>query len=375
MILDILEIAITFYASLYLIISVVIAVGGRLLKSYELPPELPDVSVIVCARNEEEDIRRCLESMLNIDYPREKLDILLVDDESEDVTMDIMNEYAARDGMFRVLSAESESHDLPGKQRPLNLGIRESSGEIVLVTDADIAVRPDWIKGHVSSYRENIGIVGGITRVSTDSGSIFSRVQNVDQISKLAVAMGCAGLGFPLTIMGNNISFRREAFGHIGGFSGMRQSVVEDMALMNAIVRQTDYTLGWVPEKSGVVESSPEKDFNTFINQHFRWIFEVSDLSNIGKFMLSVEMMMFTVFIVSLFIAPWNMLPLAATVIAWIIGYYIMLFPSPARGKGDILYIPASLVFQMIYAIALGWRLLFGSKTMVWKGREYEKKS
>ena len=374
MILDILEIAIIFYASLYLIISVVIAVGGKLLKSYELPSELPDVSVIVCARNEENDIRRCLESMLNIDYPREKLEILLVDDESEDVTMDIMNEYAARDGMFRVLSAESESHDLPGKPRPLNLGIRESSGEIVLVTDADIAVRPGWIKGHVSAYRENIGIVGGITRVSTDSGSIFSRVQNVDQISKLAVAMGCAGLGFPLTIMGNNMSFRREAFGHIGGFSGMRQSVVEDMALMNAVVRRTDYTLGWVPEKSGVVKSAPEKDFNTFINQHFRWIFEVSDLSNIGKFMLSVETMMFIVFIVSLFIAPWNLMPLAATVIAWIIGYYIMLFPSPARGKGDILYIPASLVFQMIYAIALGWRILFGSKTMVWKGREYEKK-
>ena len=372
MILDILEIVIFFYASFYFIISVVIAVGGKLLKSYELPSELPDVSVIVCARDEEADIRRCLESMLNIDYPREKLEILLVDDESEDVTMDIMNEYAARDGMFRVLSAESESHDLPGKQRPLNLGIRESSGEIVLVTDADIAVRPGWIKGHVSAYRENIGIVGGITRVSTDSGSIFSRVQNVDQISKLAVAMGCAGLGFPITTMGNNMSFRREAFGHIGGFSGMKQSVVEDMALMNAIVRQTDYSLGWISDKSGVVESTPESDFDTFINQRFRWIFEVSDLSNTGKFMLSIETMMFTVFIASLFIAPWNLMPLAASVIAWIIGYYILLFPSPARAKGDVLYIPATLVFQMIYGFALGWRKLFGSKTMVWKGREYE---
>jgi len=371
---EILEITIIFYASLYLIISVVMAVGRKLLKSCELPSELPDVSVVVCARNEENDIRRCLESLLNIDYPREKLEIILVDDESEDSTMDIMNEYAARDGMFRVLSAESEPHDLPGKQRPLNLGIRESSSEIVLVTDADIAVRPGWIKGHLSAYREDIGIVGGITRVSTDSGSLFSRVQNIDQISKLAVAMGCAGLGFPLTIMGNNMSFRREAFSYIGGFSGMKQSVVEDMALVNAIVKRTDYTLGWVSDKGGVVESTPERDFNTFINQRFRWVFEVSDLSKIGKFMLSVETMMFIVFIASLFIAPWNLMPLAAIVIAWIIGYYILLFPSPARGKGDILYIPATLVFQMIYGTALGWRILFGSKTMVWKGREYEKK-
>lgn len=373
MILDILVIAISLYAFIYVIITAVITIGEKRLKPCELSSELPNVSVVICARNEEKNIRRCLDSLMRLDYPGDKLEILLVDDESEDSTMDIFNEYTKRYTAFRVLSTAGEPHDLPAKQRPLNLGICQSTGEIVLVTDADIAVRPGWIKGHLSAYHDRIGIVGGTTRVDVSSGRIFDRIQCCDLITKHAFAMGCAGLGFPLTIMGNNFSFRRDTYNQVGGFMGMGYSIVEDMALMNAIVKRTKYTLGWITEKHGVVVSTPETDLNAFVEQRRRWVNEIGDLSMIGKVIITVETLMISAFITSLIIAPWNPKPLAVTVIAWVFGYFIMLTSSPGNEKNDILYIPGMLIFQMVYGVILGWRNVFGNKIVLWKGREYEK--
>lgn len=374
MMIDILEVAIGFYAFIYVILSVILAVGEKRLKSRELPSDLPRVSVIICARNEETDIRGCLESMLRLDYPRDKLEIILVDDESKDDTLSIFIEYAVRDCVFRVLSTVGEPHDLPGKQRPLNLGIRESSGEIVLVTDADIVVKPGWIKGHLAAYHEKVGIVGSTTRVDVSSGKILDHLQCCDLITKHAVAMGCAGLGFPVSLMGNNFSFRRDVYNSVGGFFGVKHSLLDDMALMNAITRRTGYTLGWVTEKRGVVVSTPETGLRAFIEQRHRWISEVRDLSMTGKVIITLEILMFFVFVISLVITPWNLKPLAVTSFAWILGYSIILKPSPGNERNDMLYIPGMLIFQMVYGVVLGWCNLLGNKKVVWKGRVYEKK-
>jgi len=361
------------YTAVYVLGCLLVAIGVRRLKPNPLPDPLPRVSVVVCARNEEHNIARCLENIRAIDYPRDRIEAILVDDESTDRTLEIMREYAERDPLFRVLSAAEEPRTLPGKQRPLNMGIRESTGEFVLITDADIAVRPGWVRAHLGTYSESIGIVGGTTRVDTSSGKLFHRLQCCELVSKHAVAMGCVGLGFPLSIMGNNISFRRDAYDRIGGLLGMGRSVVEDMAMMNAVVEKTPYTLGWVSDRGGTVVSAPEDSLKAFINQRFRWIFEVSDLAGIGKIMLAMESLMLASFAASLALIPWAAVPLLATIAGWNAGYALFFAPSPGREKGDILYIPVVLAFQMLEVVLLGRRKLFGGKGMVWKGREYRR--
>ena len=112
--------------------------------------------------------------------------------------------------------------------------------------------------------------------------------------------MGCVGLGQPLSIMGNNISFRRDAYDLIGGLMKMHRSVVEDMAMMNAVVRRTPYTLGWVRIAAAWWCPHPNRTSSTFINQRFRWIFEVTDLAGIGKIMMVMESLMMTAFLSSL---------------------------------------------------------------------------
>jgi 1,2-diacylglycerol 3-beta-glucosyltransferase len=371
MIVNILSIFVVVYAFIYIFFTLVLAYGERRIKPNTLPDELPFVSVIICARNEEPIIRRCLDNMMKLDYPREKLEILIVDDESEDKTLDIFLEYASKDSVFKVLSSAGEPRDLPAKQRPLNLGINKSGGEILLLTDADIEVQPGWIKGHLTAYNEKIGIVGGTTRIDVSSGKIFDNLQNSDLTSKHAVAMGCAGLGFPLTIMGNNISFRRDAYETVGGLKGINRSIVEDMALMNAIIKRTKYTLAWIADSRGVVTSLPEKNFDTFIHQRLRWVHEVTDLSFIGKFMITMESLMVVSFFISIGLFYWSKTAFAVNAAAWVIGYIIMLFPTPGRRINEFIYIPGMLIFQISYSIVAGWRKIFGEKKILWKGRFY----
>ncbi|HUT63897.1 MAG TPA: glycosyltransferase [Anaerolineae bacterium] len=361
------------YSILYISVALIIACGESRHRSGELSRDVPMVSVIVCARNEEGNIHRCLDSLRRLDYPRDKLEILLVDDESEDRTLDIFKEYTARDGVFRVLTTFEEPQDLPAKQRPLDLGIRHARGEIVIVTDADCTVRPGWIGGHISAFRGNTGIVGGITKISTDSGGLFSWLQNCDQVSKLAVAMGCAGLGFPVTLMGNNFSFRRKVYESLGGFRKLKPSIVEDMALMNAVIRGTEYRLSWAHDMDSVAVSEPVFSFDTFIEQHLRWIHELRDLSITGKMMIGVEMLMTSIFWISLILALWNPSPLVLCTFSWVLAYFFIMTPTPGTGKKDMLTIPAMLLFQMYYSSILGFHALFKERKVTWKGRLYGK--
>jgi cellulose synthase/poly-beta-1,6-N-acetylglucosamine synthase-like glycosyltransferase len=359
------------YSGIYLLFSLIIALGEKKVNRNVIPFELPSVSIVICARNEEKNIRRCIKSLAALDYPKDRLEIFLVDDESEDSTLQIMHEMTEDIPFFRVLSTEGAPKDFVAKQRPLNLGISQSKGDIVFITDADIEVQPGWIYGHLTAYDEKIGIVGGCTAIDTSSGKIFDYLQSSDLCTKHAVAMGCCGLGFPLTIMGNNISFRRDAYDSVGGLGGLASSIVEDMALMNAVVKRTPYTLNWIADKRGVVLSLPEKNFDTFITQRLRWVHEVTDLSIIGKLMISMESLMVLFFFASIALLPYNPMPVLVCFTLWTMGYMIMLMPSPSKRLHDIFMLPGMLIFQLVYTFVSIWRKFFVKKKVVWKGRIY----
>ena len=360
------------YSLFYLFTAVIVALGAlRFWKPGRLPGRLPRVSVVLCARNEEHNIPRCLDSLVAVDYPPEKIEIFLVDDESTDQTLELFNRYAKGDARIRVLSTAGEQRTFIGKQRPLNLGIREATGELILGVDADIVVRPGWVKAHVAANQGLFAIVGGMTRIDPASGGLYARVQACDLATKISVARGSAGLGFPVTVMGNNISFRRDVYDSIGGFGKMKPTILEDVTLMNTITRTTEYRLGWTAGPDGVADSAPEVLFSTFIEQRRRWINVMSDLPPTGRLMVCIELVMALMFAASLPLALHSPVPLLAIAAAWLGGYMIHLAANPGSTGWNYLYIPVMILFQMYYGMVIGFRNVFGSGVVMWKGREY----
>ena len=151
----------------------------------------------------------------------------------------------------------------------------------------------------------------------------------------------------------------------------MKPRIVEDMALMNAITRQTPYRLGWAVGKKGVAVSAPESKFSTFVEQRRRWLNEVGDMPFIGKFMLGYGAFMHFNFFAALFLIPYSVLPIVVVSVAWYGGFVIVFSKNPGATIRDMTFIPFLVIFQIMYCTTIVYRSLFHGKKVKWKGRDY----
>lgn len=114
--------------------------------------ELPSVTVVVPVRNCEKTIGKALDALVNLDYPRDKLEVVVVDGISVDGTKEIVERYPVR---MRTQSAE-------GLNQARNNGLESSKGEIIAYTDGDCVVSPDWLRKIVGNFTDpQVGAVGG----------------------------------------------------------------------------------------------------------------------------------------------------------------------------------------------------------------------
>ena len=230
----------------------------------------PKVSLVVAARNEESNIGRCLDSVAKIDYPRELLEAVIVDDRSTDRTAEIVREYCAQHPFIRLISSEPGTGALRGKANAVTQGIEQTSGEIIALTDADCVVQPGWIKEVVGHFSDpKVGIVAGFTYLR--GKRFFEQMQALDWFGLFTVASGGVRMGISITAVGTNLHVRRTAYEATGGFRKIPFSVTEDYALFHAVTTQTKYRARFPINPSMLVDSMPCHDAKSLYNQRKRW--------------------------------------------------------------------------------------------------------
>jgi poly-beta-1,6-N-acetyl-D-glucosamine synthase len=198
------------------------------------------VSAIVAVRNEEENIKMLLTSLLSQDYPSQLLEIIIVDDHSTDSTLRLIEEFILQKKESQNLKLFSLAEgDGSGKKAAINTGIRGSGGELIVITDADCTAGSSWISTLVSYYTEHHPqmILGPVSM--TDGGSFFGKLQALEFMSLISSAAGSCSAGFPILANGANIAFTRQAYDSCRGFSGNVQFPSgDDMFLMMSIKRK-----------------------------------------------------------------------------------------------------------------------------------------
>ncbi|HYM20928.1 MAG TPA: glycosyltransferase [Candidatus Kapabacteria bacterium] len=162
----------------------------------------PTVSVILSVHNEEKVIERCIDSVLALDYPRDRLEIIIGSDGSTDRTNEILKSYQSLSPIFR-LHLYSEQR---GKITVLNDIISLSTGEILFFIDADIELAPNALAAQVSHYIDNtIGAVAGSYEIgSADRSSLFASEREYltleqqirDSESRFYSTVGLAGCNY-----------------------------------------------------------------------------------------------------------------------------------------------------------------------------------
>lgn len=326
----------------------------------------PTVSIIVAARNEEEYIEQCVRSLTAVDYPKDKLEIIVVNDRSSDRTLEIVEGLSLQFAQVKVLSTTAGEGNLRGKANALAQGIQISHGEILMFTDADCTVPKTWVRETVSYFDEKTGIVGGFTLL--EATRPFEGMQALDWIMLFGVASATAGWKIPLTAIGNNLSVRRSAYERVGGFKQIPFSVTEDYALVQRILQTTEFEIRFPLNAASVVHSKPCQSWKQLYHQKQRWGVGGLDMVFRGMFIMFFGWLFKFFLLVGLFIVPfWT----------WLFAFIskclidVLFLSKPLRRFNAMKYLKHFFLFETyycLYVIILPFIAML-SKKVVWKER------
>lgn len=353
--------------SLYFIQSIIFTIGAS--KKYQRlsDDKLPSVSVIIAARNEEENISECLLSLDNLIYPEDKIEIIIVDDHSTDRTGEIIDKFISDKPLFKKIIPERQIGKVKGKANAIANAIEIAKGEIILTTDADCEVSPTWAKTIASYYIDNVAMVCGFTNQKAKNA--FGGMQDFDFIYLLTVAAGTMNLGKPLSAIGNNMSYRKDVYDEVGGYAEIPFSVTEDFKLLMAIHDLKKYQLIYPIDKGGLVTSKPCKTPKALYWQKKRWGVGGLDSDVIGITVMLTALLSHLLMILAIFFFSTNALLL---VLFKVMTDFFFLWPvyQKLELKVNIKYFLAFEIYFVFYVLTLPILVLF-SRNIKWKGRKF----
>ena len=230
------------------------------------------VSVIVAARNEEQNIGRCLDASVQQTYPAHRFEIIIVDDRSTDKTAAIVEKFCRQFSHVKLKQIEKVPAGIAPKKFAIEQGIESAKGEIILTTDADCAPAPGWVEAMISYFEPDVGLVAGFSPLEEEnSDSVFTRLFTLDSLSLAAVAAGGFGMGRPLTCSGRNLGYRKETFRAVGGFKEIQHFVSgDDDLLLHLVSRQSLWKTRYAANRNAIVRSKAPSSFKQFANQRIR---------------------------------------------------------------------------------------------------------
>lgn len=232
----------------------------------------PFVSIIIAIRNEEYHIKELCSSLSQLTYSKSNYEILLGDDESEDDTFALLEEFKPENAKVFSLRKTDGSF---GKQKVLIELANKAQGDFLLFSDADMQFNPDWIQGMLSGTSGAHEIAVGFTRVT--GSDWFSRMQNIDWLFNEWVIGWFARVGVGLTAWGNNLMVSKSTYREVGGYESIEQSIVEDVALFRAIKAIKGRLV--VNYNSSAVASTEPVTFYNLLQQRKRWMKGLSGLN------------------------------------------------------------------------------------------------
>jgi len=333
--------------------------------------ELPIVSILVAYRNEETNILSCLEALDQINYPNHKLEIILLNDQSTDQSPKIVQDFLANKNRFNHLDIVESNAGLKGKMNALAQGIEQSTGEFIFITDADCKPHTNWIRTMLGYFDSKIGLVSGFTLIQATNSDPFNNLQATDWLFLQSLANASSNVNKLISVIGNNLAFRREAYDSVGGYEKIGFSITEDHALMKAIENHSPFNVRYIQDDQAVVISKPVDGFWAFLKQRKRWAIGGLTARPIAYLIVGVSFFAHLSIPIIFSLQLWS--PMASISIGSVIGIDLILIKRASRNFGLEYSLSQFLLFELFYIfypIILIVTLPF-SRKVIWKGREY----
>ncbi|NQV17596.1 MAG: glycosyltransferase [Armatimonadetes bacterium] len=302
--------------------------SGLKKKDIELDFKKKKVSVVIAARNEEKNIPLLLTSLMNQTYPKELFEVVIADDDSNDKTAEIVQQFQEKWDNIHFIKTEKRQQVISPKKNALSQGIKASSGDIILCTDADCVVGKFWIESMVSYFKQDTQMVCGFSRTKINEWNkavLSQKFEHFDFLVMMFAAAGAISSKKYFSCTGQNLAYRRKTFESVGGFERIKHLISGDDVNLVQLFRHQNFNIRFAFSPHSFTLTKPIERLAQLLNQRSRWASNMK-----WQIMMNPE---FFVYLMSVFFLAF--LPIVLFFFNWKIGVGILLI----KAFSDFLFI------------------------------------
>jgi len=229
--------------------------------------ESVDISIITAAKNEAAVIERFVSSVKNLDYPKEKFELILVDDNSSDNTYEIACRSMENQENLRSINAGIKT--IGAKRGALFKGIQLSRFPYIVVTDADCVPSVEWLKICAGEFEKGNDFIFGPAPFFKEEG-LVNKISIMENIKNQFMSFSLASLGMPYSASARNMGFSKKTFFQIGGYENTLDSLSGDDDLLLREALKNKIKVSAFYNKNAMVYSSTKKSLKDYIKQKTR---------------------------------------------------------------------------------------------------------
>jgi len=291
------QIIVLFILFLYLLLILKYWIGWIKNRATVVSHFLPNVSVIIALRNEQEQALHLLSELNKQVYPIDKLDFILVNDHSTDSTLELLENSAIYN--LRVLNMPE---GISGKKNAIALAMKEATGEIILASDADCSFSPLWVHTMVAYFaNEDIKLVSGPVSYHKQKG-IFLGLQTLEFISLIGSGAGAIGVKNAIFCNGANMAYRKAVFLELNNFENDNAVSGDDVFLLHSVKGKYKDAIVFAKDENAIVLTDAVRSAKGFINQRKRWTAKTSGYKDFASIYASFLVLFTNLSLVLLFV-------------------------------------------------------------------------
>ncbi len=348
------------------------------LKKSNVPAEYT-YSVVIAARNEEDNIAECLSTIVDQTMNNERYEIIIANDRSTDSTAKLIESFVSLHKNMKMVTIEKTPEGISPKKYALSQALKEAKNEIIVFTDADCFVPRTWLETIDQNFFGSIDLVQGITtyRYIPGMNRLFLGLQSVDFLSHGVTAAAGIGVNIPINSNANNFAFKRKAFDKVEGFNSDKGIIsADDDMILQKIWDPEKENIQFMTDPGGAVETLPTPTVHEVLEQRKRWGSNTTFYKTTQKVMLGgIFIFYLTIafsFLISLF-SPKYFLMFGGLLVIKFLGELSLMIPGTRifmKKRLRKYILPATIIHLplILYAVFFG---TFGKFN--WKDQEFKK--
>ena len=334
-------------------------------------------TIIIPFRNESEHLPKLIDSLLNLDYTKTFIELIFIDDESSDNSVEIINKMMNATKLDYKLLKNIHNSSSP-KKDAITLGIKNAKHSWIVTTDADCEVPKFWLDSFDCMIQKKSPklIIAPVTL--NYKNSFFNRFQLLDILSLQGSTIGGFGIHKPFLCNGANLAYQKSFFEDLKGFKGNENIASgDDIFILEKALKHSPKSIKYIKTPHAIVTTTVQANFRSLKAQRVRWASKTTKYNNwFGKLSGFIVLLMNATLICALTLALINIISFTFFTYICIIKFsldFLLLFKTARFFKQEQVlfsYILSSLIYPF-FSVYIAFIAVFSGYK--WKGRSYIK--